>query len=491
MKNALRWIGRGFMWLCTAVVVLGGLVYVVGQIVGIPVQPTYETVAHAALPGEQQPAPPLPPADSARLGENARRAAPADSAAPVQNVIFLIGDGMGLSMLSTVDALAERRLAMGRMPVTGLVRTHSLTGPISDSGAGATAMATGFKTTNYTIGMTPDGRERLSILEAAARQGMATGVVTTSYLTDATPAGFTAHLPSRSNYAAIARQMIASRADVLLGGGQPTVFTDSLRRAARRRGFSVGDSLGHFTGTNATAAPTARWLGLFSERAGRFDVMHGPPLPEVTAAALRKLRQRGERFFLVVEQEGTDAAGHINRLPDARRYLRELDRAVERALRFARHRAHARSRHRRPRHRRPQHHPHRGQPGDGALERLRSHGHVDAAPGVRPGRATLHRRHAKHGPSPKAGASAGAGWISQSDRCSARIALTSGATGRRPARRNHCTVSLRGAVSRLLTFMEKRYAFMDLNSARRYCTGRIQRMAQVQIEAGTAGRLHA
>jgi len=337
MKNALRWIGRGFMWLCTAVVVLGGLVYVVGQIVGIPVQPTYETVAHAALPGEQQPAPPLPPADSARLGENARRAAPADSAAPVQNVIFLIGDGMGLSMLSTVDALAERRLAMGRMPVTGLVRTHSLTGPISDSGAGATAMATGFKTTNYTIGMTPDGRERLSILEAAARQGMATGVVTTSYLTDATPAGFTAHLPSRSNYAAIARQMIGGRADVLLGGGQPPVFTDSLRRVARQQGFAVDSSLKALA--RAPARPSgsaARWLGLFPEREGRFDEMHGPPLARMVEAAIRRLHQQpGEGFFLVAEQEGTDAAAHINRLEDTRRYVRELDRAVERALRFA------------------------------------------------------------------------------------------------------------------------------------------------------------
>ncbi|PSQ71786.1 MAG: hypothetical protein BRD38_00560 [Bacteroidetes bacterium QH_9_67_14] len=205
---------------------------------------------------------------------------------------------MGLSMLSTVDALAERRLAMGRMPVTGLVRTHSLTGPISDSGAGATAMATGFKTTNYTIGMTPDGRERLSILEAAARGG---------------------------------------RADVLLGGGQPPVFTDSLRRVARQQGFAVDSSLKALA--RAPARPSgsaARWLGLFPEREGRFDEMHGPPLARMVEAAIRRLhRQPGGGFFLVAEQEGTDAAGHANRLDDTRRYVRELDRAVERAIRFA------------------------------------------------------------------------------------------------------------------------------------------------------------
>jgi len=342
LRDALRGTGKVFMALCTIVVILAGLVYVAGQAIGIPVRITYQTVARAELPSQQRPAPTLPP-DSLGgtvVGGRALPAPPADTAdgaaSRVQNVVFFIGDGMGLSMLATVDALSGQRLAMSRMPVTGLVRTSSRSGPVSDSGAGATAFATGFKTTNTTIGMTPSGEVRRTILEAAAqRTGFATGVVTTSYLTDATPAAFLAHVPDRDRYESIARQMVASRADVLLGGAQPAIFTDSLRRAARRRGFSVGDSLGHFTGTNATAAPTARWLGLFSERAGRFDVMHGPPLPEVTAAALRKLRQRGERFFLVVEQEGTDAAGHINRLPDARRYLRELDRAVERALRFA------------------------------------------------------------------------------------------------------------------------------------------------------------
>jgi alkaline phosphatase len=341
------------MALCTLIVVLAGLVYVVGQVMGIPVRITYQTVASAELPEDQQPAPALP-ADSAALpigggvlptGSSAAFGSVADSnaaatraeAAPaVQNVVLFVGDGMGLSMLATVDALARRRLAMSRMPVTGLVRTNSRSGPISDSGAGGTAFATGFKTTNATIGMTPDGQARRTILEAAARRdAFATGVVTTSYLTDATPAAFLAHVRDRDLYDPIARQMIASRADVLLGGGQPTVFTDSLRHAARQRGFAVGDSLEGFLGAGARGDSTARWLGLFPERAGRFDKMHGPPLPEVTAAALQKLRQRGERFFLLVEQEGTDAAGHINRLPNTRQDLRELDRAVAQVLRFA------------------------------------------------------------------------------------------------------------------------------------------------------------
>jgi alkaline phosphatase len=341
------------MALCTLIVVLAGLVYVVGQVMGIPVRITYQTVASAELPEDQQPAPALP-ADSAALpigggvlptGSSAAFGSVADSnaaatraeaALAVQNVVLFVGDGMGLSMLATVDALARRRLAMSRMPVTGLVRTNSRSGPISDSGAGATAFATGFKTTNATIGMTPEGQARRTILEAAARRdSFATGVVTTSYLTDATPAAFLAHVRDRDLYDPIARQMIASRADVLLGGAQPTVFTDSLRHAARRRGFAVGDSLESFPGAGARGDSTARWLGLFPERAGRFDKMHGPPLPEVTAAALQKLRQRGERFFLLVEQEGTDAAGHINRLPNTRQDLRELDRAVAQVLRFA------------------------------------------------------------------------------------------------------------------------------------------------------------
>lgn len=315
------------MGLCTAVVVLSGVAFVVGKVIGIPVRPGFRTVAEAPLPAPavQQDAPPLP-LDSLRPPAAADTA----SAPRVQNVILFIGDGMGLSMLSTTDALAARRLAMTQMPVTGLVRTASLTGLITDSGAGATAMATGYKTHNGGIGMTPDGQRRTSIFEAARRQGFATGVVTTSYLTDATPAGFIAHTRSRGDQGAIACQMLASGTDVLLGGWA-AVFSDSLQRAARRHGFVVSDSLGRL----AAAPDSARLLGLFLEHDGRFDAMHGQPLEEPFAVALRRLRQRGERFFLVAEQEGIDEAGHTNRLGDMQRYVLALDRAVARALRFA------------------------------------------------------------------------------------------------------------------------------------------------------------
>jgi alkaline phosphatase len=335
MAKALRGVGKLFMAMCTVLVVLSGLIYVVGKAIGIPVRVTYQTVATSTRPEHQQPAPALPqrrapaPDSSASPLPAGPPAFPGGSAPPVQNVVFFVGDGMGLSMLSTVDALAERGLAMSRMPVAGFVRTASLSDLITDSAAGATAFATGYKTANGSVAMTPDGIRRTTILEAAAAQGFATGVVTTSYLTDATPAAFTTHAPDRDLYGRIARQMVASEADVLVGGAQPEVFSDSLRRAARAQGFVVSDSLG-----GLTAAPGGRWLGLFPERDGRFAKMHGPPLSEVTAAAIRKLRRHGERFFLVVEQEGTDAAGHTNRLQDARRYLTELDRAVETALRL-------------------------------------------------------------------------------------------------------------------------------------------------------------
>ena len=346
MKNVLYWAGRGFMWLCTAGVVLAGVAYLAGRVAGIPVRVTYQTVDWVRLPDGRTP-PPSRPEDTVRRGRPhipspgssaVARPAPPDttsgamlSASKAQNVVFFVGDGMGLSMLSTVDALAEHRLAMGQMPVTGLVRVASLTSLITDSGASATAMATGYKTTNGTIAMTPNGQARQTILEAAEGQGFATGIVTTSYLTDATAAAFTAHTPSRGNHGVIAQQMIASGTDILLGGAQK-VFTDRLQRA-RQQGLAVGTSLRELQ--NAPAS--ARWLGLFPERDGPFEEMHGPPLAQTVEAALQKLQQRAERFFLVVEQEGTDAAGHTNRLEDARAYLQELDRAVERALRFAAH----------------------------------------------------------------------------------------------------------------------------------------------------------
>ncbi len=80
--------------------------------------------------------------------------------------------------------------AFDRAPTTSAVcKTYSANNRVTDSGAAATAMATGHKTKNSRIGVTPDGAPAQSITELAKAKGLATGIVVTSHLADATPAG--------------------------------------------------------------------------------------------------------------------------------------------------------------------------------------------------------------------------------------------------------------------------------------------------------------
>ena len=83
--------------------------------------------------------------------------------------------------------------------------------------AGATAMATGFKTNNRLAGVTPDSIPRTSILEALRDGGRATGMITTTDLTDATPAAFATHVPHRDDTLAVARQLLDARVNLLIG----------------------------------------------------------------------------------------------------------------------------------------------------------------------------------------------------------------------------------------------------------------------------------
>ena len=69
-----------------------------------------------------------------------------------RNIIFLIGDGMGLAQITAGLISKDKPLSLERCRSIGLVKTNS-TKLITDSAASATAMATGHKTYNGAISM--------------------------------------------------------------------------------------------------------------------------------------------------------------------------------------------------------------------------------------------------------------------------------------------------------------------------------------------------
>jgi len=109
--------------------------------------------------------------------------------AVVKNVIFLIGDGMGLAHVSKAMQLRDDPLNLEKANYVGLIKTTTAKEVITDSAASATAFAIGSKTVNGAIGVDANGNSKETILESLAADGYATGLIATSGITHATPTG--------------------------------------------------------------------------------------------------------------------------------------------------------------------------------------------------------------------------------------------------------------------------------------------------------------
>lgn len=282
---------------------------------------------HHAFPSTDtgQPAPTRPPLERGRIP---------------RGVVLVIGDGMGLGQVSAGSYLrhgAGGGLFLETAPVTGLVRTASADRLVTDSAAAASAMATGFKVNYRTLSIRPDGSRPTTLFEAAHAAGLAVGAVTTAALVDATPAAFLAHVPSRYDYGEILTQLLASEADVLIGGigtgdariRHNTVYNElvaGLVQASPR--FTVARTSAELQSAHSPL------LALLPGRPRDAD-QYGPPLVETGIEAYDRLVDDAEGFILLVECEATDSHGHGNDIAAVVAAVGELDDAaralVERA----------------------------------------------------------------------------------------------------------------------------------------------------------------
>ncbi len=262
------------------------------------------------------------------------------------NVILFIGDGMGLSHVqagrSTAAALG-RTLAMDSLPVQSKVSTLSHNENVTDSAAAATALSTGHKTANHSLGVDPNLRPVTTIVEAVRDNGGLTGLVTNCAITAATPAGFAVHVTDRDSSRDIARALVATRPSLMMGGGDshfaPTLFE------RKKPGIELAAQAGYTivrTIDEMKRADTLPLLGLFASIDLEFetdrDPAEQPSLAQMTAKAIELLSANAgdHGFFLMVENDLIDVSSHDN---DAGRMPAEVaafDEAVGVGLKFAR-----------------------------------------------------------------------------------------------------------------------------------------------------------
>jgi len=232
--------------------------------------------------------------------------APAARAAPqADSVILFVCDGFGPGHVAMARAAIGRPLAVERAQFSGTAITTSLGGGVTDSAAAATALATGHKTTNGTLSLSPEGQPLKTILERCREDGKAVAVITTDSLWGATPAGFLAHAASRGRKSEIALQAAQSQTDVMLGhgsgqflpksaGGERTDEKD-LVAALRQAAYEVV-----LTRYELLTAQKQRLVGLFD------DGPQEPELRDMLMAALCRVGGDPEGFFVVIEHPGLD-----------------------------------------------------------------------------------------------------------------------------------------------------------------------------------------
>ena len=136
-----------------------------------------------------------------------------------ENVIYLIGDGMGFGAVTSLLLSMEEETGFEKAPVIGLSETCSANNYVTDSPAGGTALASGTRTCNGFLGVDPDSVQLESLLKKAQKMGKKTGIVVNTTLTEATPGAFYAGVTSRKESYTIAKQFTESGVDVAIGAG--------------------------------------------------------------------------------------------------------------------------------------------------------------------------------------------------------------------------------------------------------------------------------
>ncbi|SDH97621.1 alkaline phosphatase [Alteribacillus persepolensis] len=273
--------------------------------------------------------------------DHANGKGPGPNTEEVENIIFMIPDGFSASYATNYRIYKEGEEPVWDDMLTGMIKTDSANNYVTDSAAAGTAMATGEKTNNDMISMTPGGEPLESILQKAGDEGKATGLVATSTITHATPAVFGASVEARDNETAIAPQLL-NNVDVLLGGGRDNFLpenqggnqkNDNLIEKAEQDGFEYIK-----TKEELEKAESEKLLGLFAEDAMAPDMerpKEQPSLADMTEGAIDNLEQDDDGFFLMVEGSQIDWAGHAHDAAWAMSETEAFEKAVKEAVEFA------------------------------------------------------------------------------------------------------------------------------------------------------------
>lgn len=278
------------------------------------------------------------------------------SFAQAKYIFYFIGDGMGTNqVLASEMYLAElegrigrKQLLLTQFPYSGQVATFSASNGITDSAAAGTCLATGTKTNNGTLGLSPQKDTLRTIAEILQQQGYGIGIMTTVAIDHATPAAFYAKVPDRHQYYEIGTQLAYTNFDFFGGAGfhQPVKQhgkkAPNLYDLCEEQGYTFAHGY-----ADAQNKMNANKLILTQTTDGIDRTKQAGSLPyaidrqedaltlrQIVSTAIPYLSQKHDRFFMMVEGGMIDYACHGQDGATAIGETLDMDAALEEAYRF-------------------------------------------------------------------------------------------------------------------------------------------------------------
>jgi alkaline phosphatase len=267
-------------------------------------------------------------------------------------IILFLTDNLNTPSLTAARIYkggADHRLSLESLPQLGLITTQAADFAVSDTAAAVTAIATGQKVNNRSVGVDSSGKPLENLIDLARANGRLVGLVTDSAISDPTPAAFFAKSGDPLDASAIVAQLAdAPVLDVILGGGEAEFLPEhkegrrkdgrDLMLELRRKGYDIARNKSEMENTPVWRAP--KLLGIFAPGPLAFgDEIKAagsePSLADMVKQAIQLLQFNRKGYLLIVDAGLVGKAAAHNEGERMLRQIVALDDAVAAALSYA------------------------------------------------------------------------------------------------------------------------------------------------------------
>ncbi len=252
----------------------------------------------------------------------------------VKNVILMIGDGMSLMHVYSAWTANRGKLNLDNCQVVGLAKTYCADKLITDSGASATAMATGQKTNYHYVGVDTEGKPLKTLIDLASEKGKSTGIAVTCRLWDATPASFCCHNIDRDNEAEIVTDYVNCNADYVFGGGAK-LFENredgrDIFKELSSKGYQISRSW-----EDVEKIKSGKVFAVVDSIDTPLPKLRGDLLARASLKGIELLNQNTNGFFMMIEGSQIDDYGHFNDLDLLMQETLDFDRTIGKIYEWA------------------------------------------------------------------------------------------------------------------------------------------------------------